>query len=205
VLYRFVRSKMLICTVIEAALVSVETGLARNIFNNDSLDIFFVGGSNVEGTYFSTALNQRDDRTLIARTAIANFVGTATALFGNAGMFCLTEVGFVGFHDFASPTHRGKAAIAHRFAQAMHHKPSGFVGNFQRPMQLMGAKALFAGSQQMSRLKPFIQRNLAVLKNCPDRYTELFTTFGAGPKATASRLALNPIEAIRVSVAAMRA
>src|SRR6185437_8673535 len=61
----------------------------------------------------------------------------------------------------------------------MRHEPRTLVGDSQHAMKLMGAHAFLAGTQQMKGEKPFIQGNVAVLKDRPDRDGELFMATAA--------------------------
>ena len=50
----------------------------------------------------------------------------------------------------------------------MLHEPCGLVGDFQRAVQLVGAKALLAARHQMRGLKPLVQLHMAALENGAD-------------------------------------
>jgi hypothetical protein len=52
-------------------------------------------------------------------------------------------------------------------------KPSGLVIHLQNPVQLMGAEALLAGTDQVNRLQAFVQRDMCRLKNGTDLDREL--------------------------------
>src|ERR1700730_4127361 len=69
----------------------------------------------------------------------------------------------------------------------------------------MRGNALFGGRKQMGGLEPLVQRNFAVLENRIDRDAKLLATLVAPQKALASRLAFDPMDAIGLHVAAVRA
>ena len=48
----------------------------------------------------------------------------------------------------------------------MSHEPSRTIGNFQRPMELMRAKALLARGHKVESLEPLVQRNVRPLHRC---------------------------------------
>src|SRR5262245_24706073 len=79
----------------------------------------------------------------------------------------------------------------------MAHEPSGVVLNLQRPVQLVAADALLAGAQQVDRLKPLVQRRVAVLENRSDAHRELLAAVPALLEAVANN-------AFRVLLAGLR-
>ena len=55
--------------------------------------------------------------------------------------FQLALEGFVNLYDLAATTHRGKAAIAHGFADTVREKPRRLVLDLQNPVELVRADA----------------------------------------------------------------
>src|ERR1700739_470495 len=74
----------------------------------------------------------------------------------------------VRLYLFTGPAERLHLQNAHCFAQPMAHEPCRLHGDFQRAAQLMAADALLARAEQERRLKPLVQRNVALLENSAD-------------------------------------
>ena len=65
----------------------------------------------------------------------------------------------------------------------MRHEPSALVGDPEYPVKVMGAHALLAGTEQVERVQPLIQRQVAIFKNRSNRHTELLFAGLALPHA----------------------
>ncbi len=65
------------------------------------------------------------------------------ALLGDTRRFELSEIGFVGFNNFAFAAKRAGVHVFHRFTDAMRHEPCGLVGDAERAVQLMAADMPF--------------------------------------------------------------
>ena len=87
----------------------------------------------------------------------------------------------------------------------MRHKPSGFVSDAKRAMQLMSAKALLAAAEETEGQQPLIESDFAVLEDRADSHREGFGALVALVDAGAGGLALELRDAISVIIAAMRA
>ena len=74
---------------------------------------------------FAATLNQRDNGLLVLPTTLDGCV------------FLAANVGLVSFNNTATGTHRGRVGVFHCMTDAMGHKPSSFVGNAQRTVDLM--------------------------------------------------------------------
>ena len=72
-------------------------------------------------------------------------------------------------------------------------------------MKLVRTNPLFAASEQVRSLKPFMEGNLAVLEDGSDRDAELLTAFAAGAQATPRCLALDLVNPRRIGIPTMRA
>jgi hypothetical protein len=81
------------------------------------------------------------------------------------------DEGFVRLNEFAfaaewSPLVNAK--IHHRFAEAMRQKPCGLQGDAEHAVQLVAARALLAGAEQVHCLEPDMQLDMARLENSAD-------------------------------------
>src|SRR5205085_7980728 len=93
----------------------------------------------------------------------------------------------------------------HDLANAMGQEPCGFHAALESALDLPGAHSLLAGADQLDRLQPQPQREVAILENRADPHGKGLATGVALAKPGAARLALKPADPIRVNVAAMRA
>jgi len=116
----------------------------------------------VLGTNPAAALDQGHDRVLVG---IAASVACLRTLLPN--------VGFVRLNSFPGATHRLHAENHHRLAEPVRHEPRGFQRHAERPVKLLAADPLLAGTQQIGSLKPDMQRDVARLKHGPDADGEL--------------------------------
>ena len=115
----------------------------------------------MEGTDGPAALHQGHDGTLAGVSRLA--------LLGAGGDVVLgTVVGLVGFHDAALAAHRREVAVAHRFADAVRHEPCGFQGHVQSAVKLVARNALLGRAEQVDRLQPDVQLDVAALEHGAD-------------------------------------
>ena len=63
----------------------------------------------------------------------------------------------------------GRVAVAHGFADAVRHEPSGLEGDAQGAVKLVGADALLAAGDQIHRLQPDMHRDVRLSKMVPIR------------------------------------
>src|SRR5258708_1716539 len=115
------------------AFIGHQPRLTAQVGAHDRLKIGNANAVNVETTGRAATFNEGENNV---------FVGPcAPALLGLA--LEATIESLVNFHWFAARAHRGdEAAIAHGFANAMRQEPSGFIGDAQGAVKLMGANAL---------------------------------------------------------------
>ena len=104
------------------------------------------------------------------------------------------DIGFVDFnHLVCAAETAGKGALAHGFANAVHHEPGRFVRNADHAVHLMRAHPLLAGAQQERRHQPLVKRDMRALKEGADRDRELLAArialIPAGPRADRRRFA----------------
>ena len=99
---------------------------------------------------FALTLNQRVDD-LFAHAAdvpAVSFVAVLILLFA-------ADIGGVRFDDLARAAQgTGGLQIGHSLAQAVHHEPSGLIGDANRAMDLVSGNALLAGIEQMGGKPP---------------------------------------------------
>jgi hypothetical protein len=85
----------------------------------------------------------------------------------------------------AAGAERGEIAGAHGFADAVRHETGGFEGDSEGAVKLIGADALLAGDDEVNRLKPDMQRDVAALEDGADLDGEglaaLVTPVGTDP------------------------
>ena len=72
----------------------------------------------------------------------------------------------------------------------MAHEPRGLVRHAQGAANLVSRDALLAGSHEVGRQKPLVERNLGTLEHRPDRRRELLAASVALIQARAGALAL---------------
>jgi hypothetical protein len=80
--------------------------------------------------------------------------------------------------------------IRHRLTDAMRQEPCGLQGDAEDAVQLVGAHALLAGTEQMHRLEPHMQLHMARLKDSTDLDGERLAAGVALVDANAGALAL---------------
>ena len=84
-----------------------------------------------------------------------------------------------------------RRSALHDLADAVHQEPSGFHAAIERALNLPGTDALLAGGDELDRLQPQMQREMAVLENGADPHREGLpagvTLAQAGPATLAVR------------------
>ena len=134
-----VADKIMACEIsVDAAivisLIGDHAGFLGDVFAQDRFDGEGFKIVNNDGASAARgAVNKAQDFHLVRPAASARLL-RAGRVFANKG--------FVGFNDAAIAAHRGHDALAHRFADAVPHEPSGFVGDTDGAVQLMGGHAL---------------------------------------------------------------
>jgi hypothetical protein len=103
----------------------------------------------------------------------------------------------------AVATHWGKAAGSHGFPDAVPHEPRGFEGDAKGAVKLVRADALFGRANQMHRLKPQMQRDVARFEHGPHLHGKWLAALVALVKAHASAFASHLRDTVKA--AAMRA
>src|SRR6202042_3665390 len=93
----------------------------------------------------------------------------------------------------------------HNLADAVDEEPSGFHAAIEGPLDLAGADALLAAADELDRLQPQVQREMAVLEDAADPHGEGLAAGVALPQARAGGLAVQAANPLPVAIAAMRA
>ena len=174
-------------------LIGHDVSFAVHIGANNRHNVLFPDALDVERTGCASALNEGKDSVLVASAAL-----DLEALFA-------ANVGFVNLDDPASAAHWGKRAIAHCFADTVSEEPSGFHAAREKALNLAGRNALLARTHKVDDLQPKVQRQVRTLEDGSLPNGELPLAFVATVKAKAARFTLHLMNALRVSVAAMRA
>lgn len=126
------------------------------------------------------------------------FVSVTTALLIvlrlNAAV--VANKGLIDFDGSATGTKRRQITRAHGFANAMPHEPSGFQGNAQSAMKLVGADTLLAGGNKEDGLEPQMQLDVARFEDGANLNGERFAAVVALVHAYSGALALQLAAAI---------
>src|SRR5256885_615465 len=121
----------------------------------------------------------------------------------NGHALLAADIGLIDFNRATVRAERGKAALAHRFTNAVRQEPSGLDGQAQGARQLVRADALLAAGDQIHGLKPHMQRNLAALEDGAHADGEGLPALIALVEADTGRFAAHQADAL--DAAAMRA
>jgi len=65
----------------------------------------------------------------------------------------------------------------------MRHEPRALVRYAKHPVKLMSAHPLLAGAKEMNGQQPFVEGNVAILKDRANRHRELLPASSAFPNA----------------------
>src|SRR4051794_4506582 len=135
---------------INRALIGAEMRILGNSLNQDRLQRLGGPVRNMAQSYFTAALNERDD----------SFVALPSLRIG-AILRLAAEIGPVCFHEFAFAHRLRNMCIAHTFPDTVRHEPCSPIGiKAELPPKLMGAHALLTEAKQPSRQQPFVHRNM---------------------------------------------
>lgn len=167
-----------------ACFVGHDARFVRDVLLQDRDNGLGLNVLHMDATNASAALDKRQDGVLVG-------IAPALLLTFRLHALLLADEGFVGLDNAAIAAHRREIASAHCLADAMAHKPCGFQGHAQGAMQLVRADSLLAGRQQIDRLQPQAQRDMALLEDGADLDVELLPALVALVKADAGRLALH--------------
>lgn len=132
-------------------------------------------------------------------------VGLATArTLPGLGRFAHFHI--VDFDGLAFAAHRAKvAARCHHEANTVAKVPSGFHAAIEGALKLAGAEALLAGGNELDRLQPQMEREVAILENAADPYRKGLPASVALAQARTAALASQATDGLFVAIAAMGA
>jgi hypothetical protein len=174
--------------------VSHEMTFPRDVLANDGGDFFFGCGCDVEGPSRAASFHEGQDSVLVVRPPSLDLNAHLAA-----------NESFIDLHNTASAAHRREIARAHSLSDTVSEEPSGLHAARKKSLNLASRDALLAGAHQVDDLQPQMQRKVRTLEDCPLSNGELALALIAVVKAKASGFAFHPAEALRVSVAAVRA
>jgi len=84
--------------------------------------------------------------------------------------FAVAIEGFIGLDCFALTAKRLRVGISHRFTDAVHEEPSRLIRDAEGAVDLMSARAFFAGCHQPERQQPFVKRNMRAFEDRADAH-----------------------------------
>lgn len=162
---------------IVSAFIGHHRSFAVYVFSHYRRDLPDARGIDMEATRASAALYESEDHVFVSPS------GSALGL-----PFKAADEGLIHFYDFASAAHWSHTDNTHGLTDAVSHEPCGLEGHAQGAGKLVAADALFAGAEQVHRLKPQVHRNVAVLENGTHFDRELLPALVALVEADPSRL-----------------
>jgi hypothetical protein len=150
---------------IEAALVSAQIRLRRNLLFEDRLEIGGIDVRDMKGRDATFALHKRDHGFVAGQLLC---VGPVLRLAAN--------ISFIGLNELAFATQAVRQlTFPHCLANSMGHEPCGFQGDAKGPVKLVSAHPLLGRAQQKHRLQPDMQFDVAGLEDGSDLHGERFT------------------------------
>jgi hypothetical protein len=176
-----------------SAFVGHDVRFASDVGANDRRKIILLDAFDMERAGCATPFNKGQNSILVA-----------VSLF-DCDTLLVAEESLMNFHGGSIAAHRREIASSHRFANAVSEKPSGFHAAFEHPLNLAGRDAFLAGAHQVNNLKPKMQRQVRAFKDGSLSNGELALALVAIVKAKARGLAFHLANALRVSIAAVRA
>lgn len=146
-----------------ATFIGHEIAFRRSVAAQDRVNVLAAHGRHVERPDAAVPLDQREDRIHMA-VAVADF-----------GFGLAADIGEIRLKGLALAAHRRANAILgglHDLADAVGEEPSGFHAALEGPLNLAGADPLLAGVDELDRLQPQMQWEVAVLKDAADPHGE---------------------------------
>src|SRR6202044_295930 len=111
---------------------------------------------------------------------------------------------FIDLNRSPVTAHWREIARSHGFPNAVSEEPRGFHAAFENALNLIGRDTFLAGAHQMNDLQPQMQRQVRRLEEGPHAHGKGLATFFAVVEAATGGFALHFLDALRVTVAAMR-
>lgn len=133
------RLEMLADSDVSPVVVGHDRGILGDLFFHDRLESVPADRLNMEGTDFAATFNEREDFL---------FVTVPTNAFGLLSL--VAPIGFVNLNNRArAAKRRSKYRVSHGFSDSVSHKPSGFIGDSEHPVNLMAGATLLGSGQEM--------------------------------------------------------
>src|SRR5664280_2360813 len=85
----------------------------------------------------------------------------------------VSVVRLVNLYRLSRTAHGATAHARHGLAKPVHHEPSGFVSDANRPVDFVGGNAVLARIEHVRGHPPLSQGNLGPLENSADSHGEL--------------------------------
>jgi len=101
---------------LDTALIGHQAAFTADIVANDRRNGSDARMVNMERAQTTLALDKAENGALVSKAAL------------HRNALAATDIGFVGFDDFAGTANGRECATAHCFANTMRHEPRGFVG-----------------------------------------------------------------------------
>jgi hypothetical protein len=189
-----VQRKFLFDAAVMARGICEKLRLVADLFHQDRLERGRVYVGNVIRARSARSINQRENFV---------FVHGFEADLGRLASGNAAVKGFIRLNDPAVATHQAATRVE-GLTDAMSHKPRGLVGNSERAVELVTAHAFLGRAEEIDRLQPDVERDLAALKHGAHGYRKLLAAVLALPQARTVRLTLQRV-VIFAHRAAMRA
>ncbi len=174
--------------------VGHQVAFARNVLSNDWSDMLLGRVLDMERASFASLFDKGKDGVLMVSPAWLDLDALLAA-----------DEGFINLDSAARSAERAKVAAAHRLADTMPEKPSGFHTARKHPLNLIGRNAFLAGAHKVDNLKPKAQRKVRTLEDSSLSHSELTTAVIANVKAKASGIAMHLANTFRITISTVRA
>jgi hypothetical protein len=163
---------------ISAGFIGVQHRSSLDILMNSALDCFSIGAADRHGNGSAATFPHAENRRL------AN--GATASLELLAFVFVCLLAADEGFIDFNDASKLAKVITAASFPQAMQNEPSRLLRDPDFLGELHARNALASGHKQVHRVNPFVQGDVATLKNCAGAHRKVFLALVASVEAAGS-------------------
>lgn len=187
--YNAVLLKQPVSALVGSHFIGDDMGVSVDLVLHDRLERFARNGFNMEGTDVPTTLNQRKD-TL--------FMGVAP----RSGWLRVlgSPISFISLNDLAASADLFyEKRVFHGRTDTVRHEPCRLIGDFEGPVKLVAADPLLAGTKQVGRKQPFVQRNVGSFKQAPYSHRKRLAAVSALVKTWACRLALKLVSLVHAA------
>jgi hypothetical protein len=153
-------------------LISENRASCLDVVSNLALKLVLAPGRNREGAYFSIALHNAHDRSLILRSGSGDFLVTLVDVHV-AGL--AANEGFIYFDLTAISAELAGSLTLHRKSDSVKHEPRGFLGDSKCSMNLVGADTILAVGDHPNGGQPLVQTKGRIFKDSSDLCGELLS------------------------------